>query len=201
MTMNSVTFRLDAPAALGLANSLHEPGAHYGRRARPDETAHDHLATADAAVEFLTTHAIPDPGETPTAGQLERLRALRGVIRALVDEPGLDPGAWQTTVDGLLDDVTFRLAEEGTVRSTSTGWDGIADDLLPATLALAADRAALRRCGNPRCRWLFVDRSRQGNRVWCEAAVCGNRIRVGRHRRRPAADFAAAAGSPPTAVG
>ena len=87
----------------------------------------------------------------------------------------------------MLDGVAFRMTRDGAVRSAANGWDGIADDLLPAALDLAADRALLRRCGNPRCRWLFVDRSRQGSRIWCEAAVCGNRMRVGRHRLRPAA--------------
>ena len=32
-----------------------------------------------------------------------------------------------------------------------------------------------------------IDRSRMQNRIWCEAAVCGNRMRVSRHRRGPAA--------------
>ena len=191
--MDSITFRMGGPAALGLANSLHEPGAHYRRRARRDEPAHDHLATADAAVEFLTTHAIPDPGGPPTPAQLERLAAVRTMIRALADEPDLDLGAWRDAVDRSLEGITFRLARDGTVRSTAAGWDGITDDLLPAALALAADRKLMRRCGNPRCRWLFVDRSRQGNRLWCEASVCGNRMRVGRHRMRPLETGVAAA--------
>jgi hypothetical protein len=65
------------------------------------------------------------------------------------------------------------------------GWDGVGDDLLPAALALARERGRIRTCGNPLCRWLFIDRSRNGSRVWCEMAVCGNRMKVGRHRRRP----------------
>jgi predicted RNA-binding Zn ribbon-like protein len=183
--MNGVTFRLDAASALGLANSLHEPGAHYRRRVRPGEAAHDHLASAAAAVEFLVTHDIPDPGSAPSEPQLDRLRALRAVIRSLADEPGLDEAGWRDGIDRMLRGVAFRLARDGTVRSAAGGWDGIADDLLPATLELATDRTLLRRCGNPHCRWLFVDRSRQGSRIWCEASVCGNRVRVGRHRSRP----------------
>ncbi len=185
--MNGVTFRLGAGSALGLANSLHEPGAHYRRRARPGESAHDHLESPASAVEFLVTHDIPDPGSTPTDAQLDRLTSLRALIRSLADDPALDIDAWRDAVQTMLDGVAFRVTRDGAVRSAAEGWDGIADDLLPATLDLAADRALLRRCGNPRCRWLFVDRSRQGNRIWCEASVCGNRMRVGRHRMRPAA--------------
>jgi hypothetical protein len=186
--MNTVTSVLGSEAALGLANSLHGPGAHYRRRARPGDPPHDHLATPDAAVEFLATHAIPDPGRPPTERQLARLRALRASVRSLADDPSFDPERWRRTMDRDLARVSYRLRADGSMRSAAEGWDGIADDLLPAALALAQERERLRRCGNPRCRWLFVDRSRQGNRIWCEAAVCGNRMRVGRHRQRPSGD-------------
>jgi predicted RNA-binding Zn ribbon-like protein len=183
--MHTVTWALGTDAALGLANSLHGPGAHYRRRARDGEPHHDHLDTPDRAVEFLTTHALPDPGSPPTEAQLARLRSIRAAIRDLHDDPVLDADAWRVAMDQALDGVDFRLQADGSIRSAGTGWDAIIDDLLPAALALAEERDQLRRCGNPRCRWLFVDRSRRQNRIWCEAAVCGNRMRVSRHRRRP----------------
>ncbi|WP_379067140.1 CGNR zinc finger domain-containing protein [Mesorhizobium sp. UC22_110] len=40
----------------------------------------------------------------------------------------------------------------------------------------------LRICAN--CRWLFVDRSRNSSRLWCDMAVCGNRRKASRHYRR-----------------
>lgn len=183
--MDTVTWELGADAALGLANSLHGPGAHYGRRARDGEPPHDHLDTPERAVEFLATHAIPDPGVPPTDRQLTRLRAIRAAIRSIADDPAVDLTGWRRDLDDALDGIDYRLGADGSVRAARDGWDGIADDLLPAVMAVAAERDRLRRCGNPRCRWLFVDRSRKGNRIWCEAAVCGNRMRVGRHRRRP----------------
>lgn len=36
----------------------------------------------------------------------------------------------------------------------------------------------------PNCRWLFLDRSRNGSRLWCDMAVCGNRQKARRHYRR-----------------
>jgi len=185
--MDTVTWQLGTDAALGLANSLHGPGAHYRRRARDGEPPHDHLDTPERAVEFLTAHAIPAPGRAPTARQLARLRSVRDAIRALADDPAFDAAAWRGSMDQALERVDYRLRADGSMRSAARGWDGIVDDLLPAALALAEQRGKLRRCGNPRCRWLFVDRSRKGNRIWCEAAVCGNRMRVGRHRRGPSA--------------
>lgn len=33
----------------------------------------------------------------------------------------------------------------------------------------------------PNCGWLFVDRSRNASRLWCDMAVCGNRAKARRH--------------------
>ena len=40
----------------------------------------------------------------------------------------------------------------------------------------------LRVCAN--CRWLFMDRSRNSSRLWCDMAVCGNRRKASRHYQR-----------------
>ncbi len=37
-------------------------------------------------------------------------------------------------------------------------------------------------CGN--CGWLFLDRSKNRSRAWCDMAVCGNRAKANRHYRR-----------------
>ncbi len=36
----------------------------------------------------------------------------------------------------------------------------------------------------PNCEWLFLDRSRNRSRAWCDMAVCGNRVKASRHYRR-----------------
>ena len=36
----------------------------------------------------------------------------------------------------------------------------------------------------PNCRWLFLDRSRNRSRTWCDMMVCGNRAKASRHYRR-----------------
>lgn len=181
--MLPVTSHLGTDAALGLANSQHGPGAHYRRRARAGDPAHDHLATPADAIEFLGTHHVPTPEPAPTARQLARLRELRALARSLIDDPALEPRAWRAAIDAALADIDYRIRPDGMLRSVAPGWDGVADDLLPALLALATERDRLKHCGNPLCTWLFIDRSARGSRVWCEAAVCGNRVRVGRHRR------------------
>lgn len=62
---------------------------------------------------------------------------------------------------------------------------------LPFEAALAVSALSLlpaeryrriRICQN--CRWLFLDRSRNSSRLWCDMAVCGNRNKARRHYRR-----------------
>jgi hypothetical protein len=183
--MDTVTWRLGTAAALGLANSQHGPGAHYRRRAHAGEAGHDHLLEPDDARAFLGGHDVPVPDAPPSQAELERLRAIRARLRALADDPGLDVTAWRAAIHADLATVDFRLRADGTLQAAADGWAGLADELLPAGLALAAAHGRIRTCGNPLCRWLFVDRSRNGSRRWCEMAVCGNRMKVGRHRLRP----------------
>ncbi|MDP9732866.1 UNVERIFIED_ORG: putative RNA-binding Zn ribbon-like protein [Rhizobium sp. SORGH_AS260] len=53
-----------------------------------------------------------------------------------------------------------------------------------SALSLLADepRQRLRICGN--CGWLFIDRSKNRSRIWCDMAVCGNRQKASRHYHR-----------------
>ncbi|AZO72197.1 MAG: hypothetical protein E5V92_17005 [Mesorhizobium sp.] len=56
--------------------------------------------------------------------------------------------------------------------------------LAVSALSLLRDEtvARLRIC--PNCSWLFVDRSRNSSRLWCDMAVCGNRQKANRYYRR-----------------
>jgi predicted RNA-binding Zn ribbon-like protein len=53
-----------------------------------------------------------------------------------------------------------------------------------SALSLLSERnyARIRIC--PNCNWLFLDGSRNGSRLWCDMAVCGNRHKAKRHYRR-----------------
>jgi predicted RNA-binding Zn ribbon-like protein len=42
----------------------------------------------------------------------------------------------------------------------------------------------LRRCDGRNCDWLFLDRSRNRSRRWCDMAECGNRAKMRRYYRR-----------------
>ncbi|HEV7317597.1 MAG TPA: CGNR zinc finger domain-containing protein [Ensifer sp.] len=50
------------------------------------------------------------------------------------------------------------------------------------SLAAAAEPERLKIC--PNCGWLFLDRSRNRSRTWCDMAVCGNRNKARLHYHR-----------------
>lgn len=66
----------------------------------------------------------------------------------------------------------------------ATGPLPFATALAVSALSLLDDnrRRHIRICSN--CRWLFLDRSRNGSRVWCDMTVCGNRQKARRHYQR-----------------
>ena len=49
-------------------------------------------------------------------------------------------------------------------------------------LAASPELRRLRIC--PNCHWLFIDRSRNASRRWCDMLTCGNRAKAERHQRR-----------------
>ena len=44
--------------------------------------------------------------------------------------------------------------------------------------------ALVRECGSATCEWLFIDRSRNHSRRWCDMNDCGNTAKVRRFRQR-----------------
>ncbi|HTC23494.1 MAG TPA: CGNR zinc finger domain-containing protein [Gemmatimonadales bacterium] len=53
-----------------------------------------------------------------------------------------------------------------------------------ASLLTSADAPLVRRCASERCGWLFVDRSRNRSRRWCDMKSCGNSAKARRHYAR-----------------
>jgi len=58
--------------------------------------------------------------------------------------------------------------------------------LAAATLLTSPDASRLRTCAKPDCGWMFVDRSRNGFRRWCQMSTCGNEEKTRRRAARSA---------------
>jgi predicted RNA-binding Zn ribbon-like protein len=58
--------------------------------------------------------------------------------------------------------------------------------LSAADLLTSDDMGRLRECGNPECRWLFLDTSKNHTRRWCDMKICGNRMKARRFKAQHA---------------
>jgi predicted RNA-binding Zn ribbon-like protein len=72
-------------------------------------------------------------------------------------------------------------------------WDEDATDLdrvlwpiaqSAAELLTSPELARVRECAKEHCNWLFVDRSKNRSRRWCDMQECGNVAKVRRYRSR-----------------
>jgi predicted RNA-binding Zn ribbon-like protein len=85
---------------------------------------------------------------------------------------------------------TARLASDGVRFRLRFGNGDALDRMLPpiawsaAELLLGPGLARVKECAGERCTWLFLDKSKNGSRKWCEMSDCGNRAKARRHYRR-----------------
>jgi predicted RNA-binding Zn ribbon-like protein len=76
----------------------------------------------------------------------------------------------------------FRLAwPENTLQLDSVLWPIVQS---ASNLLTSHDLQSVRECGDDTCRWIFVDRSKNHSRRWCDMKVCGNRIKARNFYRR-----------------
>ena len=57
-----------------------------------------------------------------------------------------------------------------------------------AELLLSDELPHLRMCAAEDCAWLFLDRTKNQRRRWCDMKVCGNRVKARRHYERMKAE-------------
>jgi predicted RNA-binding Zn ribbon-like protein len=53
-----------------------------------------------------------------------------------------------------------------------------------AQLLSSDEQRRIRACADPDCGWVYVDRSRNGMRRWCQMETCGNRAKANRRYAR-----------------
>lgn len=168
---------------LAVVNARHGPGGHWHSRAGAGEADHDHLRRPADAVRFLADHDVSLPPTPPPAATLTALGVLAREVRDLASGR---PEAWPgPALAALVAGATYRLDADGTLASTAAdAWARLVDDLAATAVGLGQARDAVRACENPLCRFVFLDRSRNRSRRWCDMAACGNRAKLRRFRRR-----------------
>jgi predicted RNA-binding Zn ribbon-like protein len=124
---------------------------------------------------------------------------LRWVLQRLFSATaaGELPGAALDELNDLLADALPRLqlAPPSSSRRDTLAltWRGMGDELASplwpviwaaAQLLASDDAARIHVCAAPDCGWVYVDRSRNGLRRWCQMETCGTREKSRRRYRR-----------------
>ncbi|HEY7461785.1 MAG TPA: ABATE domain-containing protein [Gemmatimonadota bacterium] len=172
----------------------------------PEGLANERLTSYDALVEWARGAGLvsdPEPllararrhpaaAAAALAAALELRRVLHDVLSAAAHGRKPDPARLRAFNESLAEGLA-RL-ELGVGRSGFRwDWKGASADLgsplwpvaRAAALLLTSDeRPLLKDCANANCGWLFVDRSRRGNRRWCAMSGCGNRAKARRFYQR-----------------
>ena len=176
-----------------------------GSRARPST---DHVARYADLVAFAEQHGTLHPAgvrrlialaerHPQQATQIHRRAvALREAIWRAFDriahahEPDTDDVA-------LISREAAEAFSKATVLREGDGYTwswGESDDLARAlwpiargavdVLTSAQERARLRECASDTCAWVFIDRTKNHSRRWCDMAGCGNRAKGRAFRAR-----------------
>ncbi|CAL9635031.1 CGNR zinc finger domain-containing protein [Streptomyces sp. enrichment culture] len=174
-----------APGGLALVQELLNTRAiaPYGEDVLADGDSGDRWLR-DVTAAWAEEQGWPGPAGEPRAGDLERVRALRERLAALVTGEA-EPVRAAT-------DVSLRpgLDEEGRVALVPVGDPGewLEAAVWAQVLLAQADGTwqRLKLCREPACRSAFYDRSRNNSGVWHDVRRCGNaaNLRASRARRK-----------------
>jgi predicted RNA-binding Zn ribbon-like protein len=193
--------------ALDFANTL--GGMHTA-------PTHEHLVEYRDLVEFGRSAGTISPSQArrlaldagrrpaPAAAVLRRAIALRETVWRVFDAFANNARAEPTDLATIHEEELAalrhaRLQQSG--RGVDYEWSDelLLDRPLWAIARSAADLlrskddlGRVRECGSATCEWLFIDRSRNHTRRWCDMNDCGNRAKVRRFRLRQRAPKAKA---------
>jgi predicted RNA-binding Zn ribbon-like protein len=166
--------------ALDLANTINS-------RRVPE---HDYLSTSDDLRAWAERAGLPP--RAPVLGTVEDARQVRSAHRLReaiyrtfsAIAAGSPPPA--TDVRRVLRAYGAAVSRASLDPSGQLEWPSPSTPLDPVAFAagqllLAPDRPPVKEC--PGCGWLFLDRSRNGSRRWCDMQTCGSRDKMRRYYR------------------
>jgi predicted RNA-binding Zn ribbon-like protein len=146
------------------------------------ETSRELLGSPPHLRNWLRAH-LRDPGRVDPVGA-ERARAFRAALHDLVRTGSPEARA-------RVEDVARRARltvslDPPHLAPQAPGLDGVLGELVTVTYEAMRNGSwsRLKACRN--CGYLFWDASRNRSAAWCSMQLCGNRIKVLRHRRRVA---------------
>jgi predicted RNA-binding Zn ribbon-like protein len=155
------------------------------------EDATDVLDVPETAREWLVEAGLLDGASELSTADLERARAVREAIRALIVGGGPASDAALEPIRQLAAShrAQLSLAEDGAISLENSRRVGLDDGLFELLLIIHRAQqdgtwTRLKICANDECQWAFFDRSRNQQGNWCNMAVCGNRLKNRQLRAR-----------------
>jgi|ERR671934_433257 predicted RNA-binding Zn ribbon-like protein len=152
----------------GVISRERERDLNIDAAAHPRRSLRTMVAARELRETTFATFAAISEGRRPAANGL---RAMEGWIQGAVAHGRLVPSRgryrWEPSADADgLPSILWRVA-------------------LSADALLASEDAnRIGQCSGRDCRWLWIDRTRNLSRRWCDMAVCGNRAKARRHYAR-----------------
>lgn len=174
--------------ALDVANTVvlrSDPARRFDRFADPAEIKRFAEAASMFRAEELEGRALVAPEPGGIHGRVVEIReATDCALRWFVETKSLDSvclAAMLRACAGGLETYSGALRAADPAERLPMPLETAVS--VSAISLLSGDRLKrLRLCQT--CGWLFLDRSRNGSRRWCDMAVCGNRQKARRHHLR-----------------
>ncbi len=147
---------------------------------------------SSSTAKRLERTAASRPSEA--AAVLERARLLREAAFRTLESLAVgttprpaDLEAINAEVAAALSHARVEPAESGYAWGWERAASALESPLWPLARAIAElltgpDRVHVKQCAATSCLWLFLDRTRNHARRWCDMKVCGNRAKVRKHR-------------------
>lgn len=154
-------------------------------RGTPRET--DHFADVERVVHWAREAGLVDDGFavpparcSEFASEINRLRdAVDGACTAIAQRVPPEPGALWTIRDIAARTMSAADLVGMPLELHFKGIDRILGPVAWAAMDLlrGSELGRLKQCPAHDCRWLFLDRTKNGSRRWCEMSTCGDRAK------------------------
>ncbi|HEY3112072.1 MAG TPA: ABATE domain-containing protein [Gemmatimonadaceae bacterium] len=174
---------------------VHERLSDYAQLVRWAEGA-GVIGVADARELRKAASRHPDEAGRAFRSALRVREAMQLLAKGLAAPKSVAPAEVKAALELLnasLRNSLARLQLEPGARGMSLSWRGFGSELespiwavvwSAARLLASEEVDKLRICAGENCGWVYVDRSRNGLRRWCEMATCGTLRKTERRRAR-----------------
>ena len=151
----------------------------------------DELGTPAQLGAWMSQRGLLTDGQTISPAEHRRALELRTALRSFLQLPPDSRASSPECAESLNRVAQFyplvvKVVQMGKPRLLpASGISGLAQ-VLAELFALAEGERLdrLKICSSDQCHWVFLDRSKPGNRRWCSSLLCGNRQKTRDYRNR-----------------